>query len=64
MAGFISGQNDKEHAKCLETWYFNDEEGATERIYRAMRKYPDYHPRAVIVAVLQKQCGSFQYSGR
>jgi len=64
MAGFIAGQNDKGHAKCLEAWFFDDEEEASERIYEAMRQYPDYHPRAVIIAVLQKQCGSFQYSGR
>jgi len=63
MAGFIAGQNDKEHAKCLEAWYFGDEDRTTALIYETMRQHPDYHPRAVIVAVLQKQCGSFQYSG-
>ncbi len=61
MAGLIAAQNDKKHARCIEGWYYSDEGIENEKIYKVMRKYPDHHPRGIIVAVLQKQCGSFNY---
>lgn len=64
MAGLISGYNDEEHAKCLESWYFSDEKKANEEIYDTMRKFSEYHPRGIIVAVLKKQCGTFDYAAR
>lgn len=64
MAGLIAARNDSQHAKCLEEWYFSDEKAGEESIYQIMREYPDYHPRGIIVAVLKKQCGSFNYSER
>jgi len=62
MAGSISGYNNEKHAKCLENWYFSDEAKANENIYDVMRKFPDHHPRGIIIAVLKRQCGSFEYS--
>lgn len=64
MAGQISGYNDHKHAKCLEDWYFSDEENSNETIYEAMRKFSNFHPRGVIMAVLKKTCGTFEYSAR
>lgn len=62
MAGSISGYNNEKHAKCLENWYFSDEAKANKDIYDVMDKFPDYHPRGIIIAVLKRQCGSFEYS--
>jgi hypothetical protein len=64
MAGSISGYNNEKHAKCLENWYFSGEAKANEDIYVVMRKFPNYHPRGIIIAVLKRQCGSFDYSKR
>lgn len=64
MAGLISGYNDESHAKCLESWYFSDEEKSNKEIFEAMLKYSKYHPRGVIIAILKKHCGTFDYALR
>lgn len=64
MAGLIAAENDKVHANCLEDWYFDDEERSTDFVLETMRRFPEYHPRGVIVAVLEKQCGTFNYTER
>lgn len=64
MAGFIAAQNDKKHADCLESWYLEDEKKSNDFIFDVMGKYPEYHPRGVIVAVLEKQCGKFDYTNQ
>ena len=60
-AGAIAGQNDKKHAECLADWYFQSEMKSNEAIYEAMRANGDFHPRLIILAVLQKHCGTFEY---
>ncbi len=62
MAAMIAIHNDKKHAKCMEHWYFSNEKRSNKEIYQTMQKYPDFHPRGVIMAMLKKQCGSFEYS--
>jgi hypothetical protein len=64
MAGLIAAQNDKAHANCLEKWYFSNQSKKNAFIYGIMKQYPDHHPRGIIMAVLQKQCGSFRYSNK
>lgn len=62
MAGLIAGRNDEAQGKCLDNWYFNDTPLRDQFILKTMRRVPDYHPRAVILAVLEKQCGPLIYS--
>ncbi|NOR61926.1 MAG: hypothetical protein GQ535_05440 [Rhodobacteraceae bacterium] len=62
MAGFIASENSTEHADCLEHWYFDDEQASEVYIYGIMEQYPEVHPRAIIVAILQNKCGPFQYT--
>jgi hypothetical protein len=64
MAGLIAGQNDKKQARCIERWFAENERDAMGHILEAMRRFPEYHPRGVILAVLKKQCGSFEYRNR
>ncbi|GJL94271.1 MAG: hypothetical protein DHS20C05_06760 [Hyphococcus sp.] len=64
MAGLIAARNDKAHGKCLEDWYFTDESAANSSIIAVMKDYPEYHPRGVIVAVMEKRCGSIIYAER
>lgn len=64
MAGQIAAQNDMKHVKCLEDWYFDDEVAANDFVRQTMRKFPEFHPRGVILAVMEKKCGSFNYSER
>ena len=60
-ASLIARQNDKRHAKCLEDWYFVDETKSNAEIYNAMEFNSEVHPRAIILAILQKNCGTFKY---
>ena len=57
MAGFIVSMHEKPKARCLEDWYFKNTDAAENTILETMRQHPEFHPRGVIVAVLQKRCG-------
>lgn len=60
-ASLIARQNDKRHAKCLEDWYFGNERKSADEIYNAMKHNNEVHPRAIVLAMLQKKCGTFTY---
>lgn len=64
MASLIAKQNDEDHARCLEEWYFEREQDAADYILDLMQDNQEYHPRAIIVGVLQKVCGPFRYAAR
>ena len=64
MASLIARYNDEEHAKCIEKWYFSNEDESNNYIYGVMQKYSNDHPRGLIFAVLKKYCGTFIYSDR
>lgn len=57
----IAAKNDERHAKCLEDWYLADEQKSNEEVYSAMRKNSGYHPRLIILAMMEKKCGTFKY---
>lgn len=64
MIAIVAGQTgDHGHiAQCIGDWYAEGAAGTAERnaqIRDAMRRFPDSHPQAVILAVVQKRCGSF-----
>ena len=61
IAGLIATLNDKEQAACIETWYYKNKTSSTEFVLDTMRNHPSYHPRGVVMSVLQKKCGSFAY---
>ncbi len=63
MASLVSAQSDKTHAKCLDDWY-TAEKTANDLVLTAMERFPEFHPRGVILAVMQKQCGTFDFSKR
>ena len=64
MAASIASQNVKGQSRCIYDWYFKDGKASVQRenqILKTMRTNPKYHPHAVILAVLQKACGTFSY---
>jgi len=61
MAGLIASQNNRAQAVCIDDWVAQQSGQGYGAVVEAMRKLPDYHPSAVIVAVLDKACGSFKY---
>lgn len=61
MAGLISGQNRPEQSRCIDQWVRENRQQGYRSVISAMRKFPNHHPSAVLIAVLQKACGSFSY---
>ncbi|WP_072377302.1 hypothetical protein [Hyphomicrobium sp. NDB2Meth4] len=62
MAGTIASKNALSQSRCIDDWAVKNGASGFQPIVEAMRKFPDYHPTAVIFAVLQKACGSFEYA--
>ena len=61
MASFIAAQieNGKEQARCMSDWYYPNEAEKNAFIKDVMSKNSEFHPRAIILGVLEKQCGEF-----
>lgn len=50
-------------ADCLNDWYWNEDGNDPEKnaaIREVMSGLTDYHPQAVILAVVEKHCGTFK----
>lgn len=60
-AGLIAAQNNKTQARCIDNWGAKYRDDGYQPIINAMRRYPDDHPTSLILAVLQRDCGSFKY---
>lgn len=61
MATLIAAQNSKDHANCIGSWSGRFVSEGYQPVLEAMRRFPDHPPTGVILAVLQKACGSFAY---
>lgn len=64
MAGVIAAQNVPEQAQCIDRWTSEHDGSGYKPVIEAMQRLPDYHPSGVILAVLNKACGSFEYKKR
>lgn len=64
MAGIISGQNKPDQSKCIDSWMGENEPIGFSSVKEVMARYPNHHPSGVIVAVLEKACGSVKYGGQ
>ena len=56
-----TGRHD-EIAACIDGWYGGGDASQPQRSARirsVMEGLPDYHPQAVILAVIEKECGDF-----
>lgn len=63
MTAIIGTQTKPEIAKCLDEWYPLDPaitKARQDLIIKTIGEYPDYHPQAIVLAVVQKQCGYFK----
>ena len=64
MVGIVASQGRNDIAECIDTWYGGpDVERRMRRhnfIMKTIRENPEFHPQATILAILQKQCGSFK----
>lgn len=64
MIGIVATQTG-EHthiAECIDGWYGGGDASQpqrSERILEVMQSLPEYHPQAVILVVIEKECGKF-----
>jgi len=62
IAGLIADQNAPKQARCLDAWSAEQVKAGYPDVLNAMRRFPSYHPSGVVLAVMQKQCGKFEYA--
>lgn len=61
-ATVIASLNAPTQAKCMDDWVAKNRDEGYQPVLEAMRKYPDDHPMGMVLAVLQKACGSLKYA--
>ncbi|WP_342075605.1 hypothetical protein [Yoonia sp. SS1-5] len=52
-------------AACIDDWYWEGNTANPEHndtIRAAMQRFPDLYPQAIVLAVVEKQCGKFSGS--
>lgn len=59
MAALIVAQYSQSQAKCVSDSFNEEQKDVYEHVLDAVKKFPDYHPRGTILAVLEKKCGEF-----
>lgn len=61
MAAFIAAQieGSKNQARCISKWYYKDETESNAFIRSVMNEHAEFHPRAIVLGVLEKRCGEF-----
>ena len=64
MIGIVATRRpDTAHiAECIDGWYGGGDASQPQRsarIREVMQGLPQYHPQAVILAVIEKECGEF-----
>jgi hypothetical protein len=64
MAGVIAGQNNPDQSKCIGQWMTSNEQTGFPSVKDAMTRFPEHHPTGVIVAVLEKACGSVKWAAK
>ncbi|MEM1383905.1 MAG: hypothetical protein AAGG06_09715 [Pseudomonadota bacterium] len=62
MAGIVAAQNPTDHAECINDWYFKTDQtrqAAHDFVRGTMQRFQGHHPGTVMIAVLERACGSF-----
>ncbi len=63
MASMILAQTNGETGACIDDWYFGDQETIERRnaeLREEIQTFSEYHPSAVVAAMLQRECGDFK----
>lgn len=61
MASLIAGQTDRAQGKCIDDWYYSEQKPSSQFVLDTMSRFPEFHPRATILAVIEKKCGELAY---
>jgi hypothetical protein len=58
--GHTVALKDKEKADCIWRYYFDHVEERNVQIEESMTSYPDHAPTAIILALIEKNCGKLE----
>ncbi len=61
MAALIVNKTSVQQADCIEAWFNVDKQNDYSETLEAMQKFKTYHPRGILLALMEKKCGSFTY---
>lgn len=56
--GHMASIKDQAKGECVWSWYFNNRDLRVPQIETAMNKYPDHSPTAILIGMVQKECGA------
>ncbi|MEP0505213.1 MAG: hypothetical protein ABJD13_12045 [Paracoccaceae bacterium] len=62
MAQSVSSRGNEDHARCISAWFFDEggfRDGKHEQLLSRIEEFPSNHPSAVLIAVIEKECGKF-----
>ncbi len=56
----VAAQNDSDTGQCIVDWYFGEETAQRNGlIFKSMNQYPTYTPSAIVIALTERECGSY-----
>ena len=59
MTGIIASQAKPEIARCLNEWYYADQDARNQEILDVMPQLAEHTPTTVVLAVVNDVCGEF-----
>jgi hypothetical protein len=59
--GHVAFQRNEAKGKCIFDWYFNKVDNSKQNgvIFASFKKYPEYTPSSILIALTEKQCGRY-----
>ena len=63
MVGVVASQLDRTQAQCIDKWYAGEEKAEHQTLLTAMREHSSYHPQAIVLWVVQNECGKITGDG-
>lgn len=57
MAGVIASQINKTKSRCIDAFYAREDKAGYPTFLKAARAHSEYHPQAIILWVIQNECG-------
>ncbi|MEM9316921.1 MAG: hypothetical protein AAGA95_20115 [Pseudomonadota bacterium] len=60
MAGHVTHRRDAAKGSCIWDWYLDAPDERLAQLKGTMRDYPDHLPTGIVIAWLEKACGSLE----
>ncbi len=57
---YVAAAKTKKQGKCVANWYYTDTPRKNGLILGSIEKYPDSTPSAVLLALTERECGTYR----